>query len=473
MKIFLILLVLFINVTASELGFYKNARFGFSGQYPTELFTNEFHSDNGDGVIFRSQDAKVKCTFSGSNNVMESSLKEEYYARLESAKDDSSREVTYKVLRNKWFVTSGYNYTNKTIFYNKIFHTKDNSSNIDIFTGFYLEYPIRGKQKYNKLVKIISKNFKPYGDNINKNKNNSFGDRRVKVLNEWECQQKAMSLNFDLESVNELSGTNKINKAEEILSRVNDIAYRCNNIGADEDFDLEGSDLYGTNNLKIKIRDILKDPNKNFDMSSANKDIHEIIVGRVDTVITGSTRMIVIGNGEQCYLDMLHDKNNLGDIIDTNCLQLKDLTGNNVVCTKNRKICKSISDVENSLIHSLQTRDNSTTYTSSEDNIQDNTRRENKVVSSNNTPVRINVKLLNPGILAVPIVEVISISNSIIIKDVIVNGGNCRMSAHRKADFPQKLRFGETATASFLVTCNVRAVEVATNQGTWAWTIGN
>jgi len=247
-----------------------------------------------------------------------------------------------------------------------------------------LEYPTKDKKKYNKLVNIISKNFKPYGDNINKNKNNSFGNRRVKVLNEWECQQKVMSLNFDLESINELSGTNRINKIKEILSRVNDIAYRCNNIGADEDFNLEGSDLYGTNNLKIKINDILNNPNKNFDMSNANKSIHEIIVGRIDTVITGTTRMIIIGNGEQCYLDMFHDKNNLGNILDTNCLQLKDLTGNNVVCTKNRKICKSISDVENSLIHSLHTRDNSTTYTSSEDDIQKSTKRKDKVKNSTN-----------------------------------------------------------------------------------------
>jgi len=387
MKIFLILIVIFINVTASELGFYKNTRFGFSGQYPSKLFINKFESDNGDGVILTSQNRKVKCTFSGSNNVLESTLKEEYYSQLKSAKNDSTKKITYKVLKKKWFVTSGYNYTNKTIFYNKIFHTKNNSSNIDIFTGFYLEYPTKDKKRYNSLVKIISKNFEPYKDNMN----NSLETKKVKILNEWECQKTVMDINFDLESINKLSNTNKINKAKEILNRVNDIAYRCNNIGANKDFDLDGSDLYGTINLKIKINDILNNPSKKLDMSDANKEIHEIIVGRVDTVITGTTRMIIIGNGEQCYLDMLHDKNNLGNIIDTNCLQLKDLTGNNVVCTKNKKMCKSLNDVERSLIENLQINDNNTIYTSSEVNTQKSRKNtSNDIINIQDDPVKIN-----------------------------------------------------------------------------------
>jgi len=99
-------------------------------------------------------------------------------------------------------------------------------------------------------------------------------------------------------------------------------------------------------------------------------------------------------------------------------------------------------------------------------------------VFGNNIPVKIKVKYLDAGMMGmhgatVPIVEVISASNSIIIKDVIGNRGNCPMTAYRKAQFPQKLKFGELATAGFKMGCNLIEIDVVTNQGTWSWSIGN
>ncbi len=160
----------------SKLGFYKNTRFGFSGKYPKKLFTNESHSDNGDGVRLTNNDGTVGCSFYGSYNVLDSSIGKRYNEELISTKNSNGKEITYKVLRENWFATSGYDYTNRTIFYNKIFHTLDESSGVDIFTGFSLNYPIKDKQKYNKLVTTISENFEPYAENIKKTI-----EKRVKI----------------------------------------------------------------------------------------------------------------------------------------------------------------------------------------------------------------------------------------------------------------------------------------------------
>ncbi|WP_428023937.1 hypothetical protein [Arcobacter sp.] len=86
-------------------------------------------------------------------------------------------------------------------------------------------------------------------------------------------------------------------------------------------------------------------------------------------------------------------------------------------------------------------------------------------------PVRVEVKKLTGnsfiGYVSVPIVEVTAVVDTVTIKDVIANNGNCRMSAHRQREFPKKLNYGQKATAGYSASCNLIKVEVVTDKGNW------
>ena len=87
-------------------------------------------------------------------------------------------------------------------------------------------------------------------------------------------------------------------------------------------------------------------------------------------------------------------------------------------------------------------------------------------------PVTVEAKFLenmfygNP----IPVVEVTAITDSVEVRDVIANRGNCPMMEHRKAGFPHQLKFGQKATAGFTASCNLVEVEVVTDQGNWSFT---
>lgn len=74
------------------------------------------------------------------------------------------------------------------------------------------------------------------------------------------------------------------------------------------------------------------------------------------------------------------------------------------------------------------------------------------------------------GGAVVPVVDVVAITDGVEVKNVTGNRGNCRMTAHRQSEFPQKLKFGQKAVAGFLATCNLVEVEVITDKGDWSFT---
>lgn len=87
-------------------------------------------------------------------------------------------------------------------------------------------------------------------------------------------------------------------------------------------------------------------------------------------------------------------------------------------------------------------------------------------------PVKIEAKLLMTNMLGfeqkIPIVEIISIADTVTIKNIIANNGNCKMTAHRQQAFPQTIKYGQKATAGYTANCNLMKVEVVTEQGTWS-----
>lgn len=88
------------------------------------------------------------------------------------------------------------------------------------------------------------------------------------------------------------------------------------------------------------------------------------------------------------------------------------------------------------------------------------------------SPIQIKPKILvGKGLFGnttrVPVIEIFSIVDSITIKDVIANNGNCRMSVHRQKEFPQSLKYGQKAVAGYTTQCNLLKVEIVTDQGSW------
>jgi len=65
----------------------------------------------------------------------------------------------------------------------------------------------------------------------------------------------------------------------------------------------------------------------------------------------------------------------------------------------------------------------------------------------------------------VPQVIVTSVSDSVTIKNVIVNKGNCKYD--KSGDFPAKLSYGQELKI-LVWRCNILRVDVDTNQGGWS-----
>ncbi len=69
------------------------------------------------------------------------------------------------------------------------------------------------------------------------------------------------------------------------------------------------------------------------------------------------------------------------------------------------------------------------------------------------------------------LVKVKAISDEVIVEDVIVNRGNCKIEnknvLNGKAILPKKLKFGESVSVSFSGPCEVAQVDVVTDDGSW------
>lgn len=71
-------------------------------------------------------------------------------------------------------------------------------------------------------------------------------------------------------------------------------------------------------------------------------------------------------------------------------------------------------------------------------------------------------------------VKVSAIVDEVIVNDVIVNRGNCKIENKNfitgKAIIPKSLKFGESVSVSFSGPCEASQVEVVTDKGDWTET---
>lgn len=132
---------------------YVNPRFNYSIEYPSRLLIPRGDAPKGDGQIFASEDLQAQMIIYGTPNVAEQSIKDLFEQEARDVVTPKiSKRVTYKRLKDDWFVISGY--IGPKIFYQKTFLSND------MFKTFYIEYPENQRGIYDPILSRLGKSFK-------------------------------------------------------------------------------------------------------------------------------------------------------------------------------------------------------------------------------------------------------------------------------------------------------------------------
>ena len=127
---------------------YCNARFGFCVRYPASL-VKDTAAENGDGQVFKEKgNSSVEMRVYGSYNALNETLRNRY----EKLAREWGKGVTYKVIRQDWFVVSAM--VNGKIHYQKTILRRDT------FKTFEIEYDAVRGSTYNDVTDRIAKSFK-------------------------------------------------------------------------------------------------------------------------------------------------------------------------------------------------------------------------------------------------------------------------------------------------------------------------
>ena len=148
-----------VAVAASQIAFaippqnnyktYTNARFKYSISYPADLLVPQGEAENGDGQVFKEKsNSSVEMRVYGGYNVLNETLRSRY-AKLTR---EWGNGVTYKVIRQDWFVVSA-------MVKGKI-HYQKTILRGDTFKTFEIEYDAVRGSTYNDVTDRISKSFK-------------------------------------------------------------------------------------------------------------------------------------------------------------------------------------------------------------------------------------------------------------------------------------------------------------------------
>ena len=138
---------------------YRNARFAFSIDYPRNIFLPGPEPANGGGITMTSLDGVATLDVWG-GNAFYFDDEDQYGDLAVEYKELLARpnlKITYKVMKDKWFVVSGFEGEN--IFYIKQMNLMEDRSSGQ-FAKFYFKYPKSSSKLYNPVTKIFSKSFK-------------------------------------------------------------------------------------------------------------------------------------------------------------------------------------------------------------------------------------------------------------------------------------------------------------------------
>lgn len=149
----IICLVAEVSNAQGKYSTYSNGRFSYSISYPTDLFIPQGEADNGDGQKFLSRDGRSEMIVYGSN-ALDQSLRDLYNEQLrrDQGADPSKKNVTYKVLRDNWFVISGYE--GDRVFYQKTILRRG------VFKTFRIEYDKLLADVFDQATKRVAASFR-------------------------------------------------------------------------------------------------------------------------------------------------------------------------------------------------------------------------------------------------------------------------------------------------------------------------
>jgi hypothetical protein len=132
---------------------YRNERYGFSLQYPSDAFAPERTSEAGDGTVFSSADGQAKLLVGALPN--EDGVSVASYQDYVQRHSYAGFAVDYRPLGSTWFVLSG-DGSGKT-FYEKVMFSCDGR----LINSFALIYPTADKRRFDAIVEGIQATFRP------------------------------------------------------------------------------------------------------------------------------------------------------------------------------------------------------------------------------------------------------------------------------------------------------------------------
>jgi hypothetical protein len=140
---------------------YQNARFAYSITYPADVFVPQGESDNGDGQRFLSKDGRAELLVyagyatSDSQDTLQKRFREATAGRTA---EQPQRVVTYKLIKDDWFVVSGRE--GGRIFYQKTKFRKAGGNAPGVFKTLRIEYDETQNRDYGTIVARLVASFK-------------------------------------------------------------------------------------------------------------------------------------------------------------------------------------------------------------------------------------------------------------------------------------------------------------------------
>jgi hypothetical protein len=132
---------------------YRNARYGFSLQYPADVFALERTSDAGDGQVFVARDGQARLLVGALAN--DSAYSPAAYQDYVARHSYPQYKIGYQRLGGSWFVLSGE--SDGRIFYEKVIF----SCRGRLINSFAMIYPTEQRHVFDPIVETIEDTFRP------------------------------------------------------------------------------------------------------------------------------------------------------------------------------------------------------------------------------------------------------------------------------------------------------------------------
>jgi hypothetical protein len=135
------------------LSVYKNSRFGYSLSYPSDVFSGEPESPNGDGRKFYSADHTAKIAVFGAYNAEKYTM--EGYRDTLLKQFAGYEKVTYNPRGKTWFVLSGFH--DGSVYYQKVMFSCED----EVINVLAVNWPVANRERYDPIIELLEKNFHP------------------------------------------------------------------------------------------------------------------------------------------------------------------------------------------------------------------------------------------------------------------------------------------------------------------------